>query len=339
MSNITILGAGTWGVALSRALTNGGHRVTVWSPVPGEAAELSAARVHKNLPDMPIPAAVAFTDDPAAVRGADAVVFAVPSPFVRSTAAAVREHLAPDALVVDVAKGLEEKTFFTMTGIIADEVKKDGMHDGVRLVALSGPTHAEEVARDLPTAIVAASHDTEAARQVQALFSTPFLRVYTNGDPLGVELCGALKNIVALAAGISDGLGYEDNTKAALITRGMAEITRLGRALGCDERTFAGLAGIGDLIVTCTSAHSRNHNAGFLIGQGTPADEAARRVGMVVEGLNALPAAVTLAEKHGVEMPIIAAVWRIVKQNADPRQTVRGLMCREYKDEITHYQD
>jgi len=334
MSNITILGAGTWGVALSRSLCNGGHHVTVWSPVPGEAAELAAARAHKNLPGMTIPAAVAFTDDPAAVRGADAVVFAVPSPFVRSTTAAVRPCLSPDALVVDVAKGLEEKTFFTMTEIIADEAQKDGRHAGLRLVALSGPTHAEEVARDLPTAIVAASRDERAARTVQTLFSTPFLRVYTNNDPHGVELCGAFKNIVALAAGISDGLGYEDNTKAALITRGMAEISRLGRALGCDERTFAGLAGIGDLIVTCTSTHSRNHNAGYLIGQGIAADEAVRRVGMVVEGLNALPAAVALAEKNRVEMPIIAAVWRIVKEHADPRATVRELMCREYKNEI-----
>ena len=337
MPNITILGAGTWGVALSRSLTNSGHRVTVWSPVPGEAAGLAAARVHQNLPGMTIPAAVAFTDDPAAVRGTDAVVFAVPSPFVRSTTAAVRPCLSPDALVVDVAKGLEEKTFFTMTEIIADEAQKDGRHAGLRLVALSGPTHAEEVARDLPTAIVAASRDEQAARTVQTLFSTPFLRVYTNRDPHGVELCGALKNIVALAAGISDGLGYEDNTKAALITRGMAEISRLGRAIGCDERTFAGLAGIGDLIVTCTSTHSRNHNAGLLIGQGVPAEQAARRVGMVVEGLNALPAAVALAEKNGVEMPIIAAVWRIVREHADPRATVRELMCREYKDETRRY--
>lgn len=336
MSHIVILGAGTWGTALCRSLTNDGHRVTVWSPVPGEAAGLAAARVHKNLPGMTIPAAVVFTDDPVCVKNADAVVFAVPSPYVRATAAAVRPYLAADALIADVAKGLEEKTFFTMTEIIADEVKKDGAHDAVRLVALSGPTHAEEVACDLPTAMVAASGDDAAARQIQALFSTPFLRIYTNKDPRGVELCGALKNIAALAAGISDGLGYGDNTKAALITRGMAEIARLGRSLGCDERTFAGLAGIGDLIVTCTSTHSRNHNAGFLIGQGVAADEAVRRVGMVVEGLNALPAAVDLARRRGVEMPIINAVWRIVRENADPRAMVEELMCREYKDEIDY---
>ena len=204
----------------------------------------------------------------------------------------------------------------------------------MRLVALSGPTHAEEVARDLPTTIVSASQDAEAAALVQDIFFNTCMRVYTNDDVLGVELCGALKNIIALASGVSLGLGFGDNTKAALITRGMAEITRLGLAMGCKEQTFAGLAGIGDLIVTATSQHSRNNRCGMLMGQGVPPQEAVKQVGMVVEGINAIPAAVALMKKHGVEMPIIRAVDALVKGEVSPADTVAMLMDRGKKPEI-----
>ena len=330
MKKIGVLGAGTWGMALARMLCNSGHSITVWSALEQEIEEFSATRRHPNLPEMVIPDEIVFTKKIEEVcREQDILLFAVPSVFVRSTARQAAPYVADGQIIVDVAKGIEADTLFTMTQIISDELK----NPTVKLVALSGPTHAEEVARDLPTTIVSACEDTEAALLVQTVFSNTCMRVYTNEDVLGVELCGAMKNIMALGSGIALGLGYGDNTKAALITRGMAEITRLGTAMGCQSQTFYGLAGIGDLIVTATSVHSRNNRCGMLLGQGVPPQEAVKQVGMVVEGIHALTAAMRLAEKYRVDMPIVQAVNAVVNEGADPRSEVMALMHREQRPE------
>ncbi len=333
--SIGILGAGTWGVALARLLQRNGHAVTVWSKFPQEADALASTRVHPNLPGLTISEEIAFTSDVQTVcQDKDILLFAVPSVFVRSTAALAAEFIPDGQIIVDVAKGIEPDTLLTMTEVIRDELCKDGRHDQVKLVALSGPTHAEEVALDMPTAIVSACKDMAVAETVQDAFMNTCMRTYTNADVLGVELCGALKNIMALAAGISAGLGHGDNAKALLITRGMAEITRLGLAMGCSEQTFYGLAGIGDLIVTATSVHSRNNRCGMLLGQGMKPDEAIRAVGMVVEGINALPAAMQLAQRYGVEMPIVAGVNAVVTGAIPPAELGLALMTRDKTSEV-----
>ena len=291
---------------------------------------LQKTREHPRLPGVILPEELAVTGQlQEACAQQELVVFAVPSVFIRATARQARAWLGTEPLLVSVAKGIEAGSFLTMTEIIAEELGADPR----RLTALSGPTHAEEVSRDLPSAIVCAGQDMATAMQVQAVFSNAVLRAYTNPDVRGVELCGALKNIIALAAGISDGIGFGDNAKAAIITRGMAEIARLGRAMGCEEHTFYGLAGIGDLIVTATSRHSRNNRAGYLIGCGKSAEDAVREVGMVVEGLNALPAAMGLSARYGIELPIIFAVNEIVQHDGDRRELVHRLMTRQYKRE------
>ena len=331
MAKIGVLGAGTWGMALARMLQLSGNEVTVWSALEREVEEFSATRRHPNLPGMEIPEEILFTKDMEEVcREKEILLFAVPSPFVRATARKAAKYVQDHQIIVDVAKGIEADTLFTMTQIIADELK----NPAVKLVALSGPTHAEEVAKDLPTTIVSACEDLAAAERVQQVFGNTCMRVYTNDDVLGVELCGAMKNIMALASGVALGLGYGDNTKAALITRGMAEITRLGIAMGCKSQTFAGLAGIGDLIVTATSVHSRNNRCGMLLGQGVPPQEAVKQVGMVVEGINALPAAMRLAQKYGVEMPLATAVNAVVNLGADPKDAVAKLMSRDQISEV-----
>lgn len=329
MSNISILGAGTWGVALARMLSVNGHRVSVWARRPESLHQLDTDRRHPHLPQTELPADIRFSSDLALhAREAEIVVFAVPSVAVRATARLLAPHIDHEVLLVDAAKGIEPGSLLSMTAVIADEMEKAQKAQLVRLAALSGPTHAEEVSRDMPSAIVAASEDTEAAETVRRVFGNPAMRVYTSSDLRGVELCGALKNIIALAAGISTGLGHGDNTKAALVTRGLAEIGRLGVAMGCRWETFMGLAGVGDLIVTATSPHSRNNRAGLLIGQGRSAKEAEAELGMVVEGLNALDAAMTLAEKYQVEMPITFAVNAIVHEGKDAQQAVDELMLR-----------
>ena len=333
MAEIGILGAGTWGMALTRMLANEGHKTTVWSALPEEIETYSKTRRQPNLPGMIIPDSVRFTKEIAdACTGKDILLFAVPSVFVRATAKAAAPFIPEGQIVVDVAKGIEPESLFTMTQVIADAMEGKS----VRLVALSGPTHAEEVAQDLPTTIVAASSDTEAAKTVQQVFMNDVMRVYTNEDVLGVELCGALKNIIALASGAALGLGYGDNTKAALITRGMHEITLLGVAMGCDERTFYGLAGIGDLIVTATSEHSRNNRCGHLIGEGMKPADAVVKVGMVVEGINAIPAALQLKQKYGIEMPLVDAIDAVVNHDADPKKTVHDLMTRAPRSELEY---
>lgn len=330
MKRIGVLGAGTWGMALARMLCISGHAVTVWSALPQEVEEFAATRRHPNLPGMVIPDEIAFTGQINTVcTGKDILLFAVPSPYVRATARKAAPFIRDGQIIVDVAKGIEAETLMTMTQIIADEVR----NPTVKLVALSGPTHAEEVAKDLPTTIVSACEDPVVAEQVQDVFFNTCMRVYTNEDVLGVELSGAMKNVIALAAGIAVGLGYGDNTKAAIMTRGIAEIARLGVAMGCNAATFLGLAGIGDLIVTATSVHSRNNRCGILLGQGVPPQEAIAQVGMVVEGINALPAVMRLAQKYAVELPIVVAVNDVVNGTCTPTEVVGRLMARQKKSE------
>lgn len=332
MTKIAVFGAGTWGIALARLLAVNGRDVTVWSAIPAELKSLSTTRRHPNLPGMELPSTMHYTADIAeACAGRDILLFAVPSPFVRSTAKKAAKYIPEGQLIVDVAKGVEDKTLMTMSEIIEDELAKAGRT--ARVVALSGPTHAEEVARDMPTLIVAASEDEAAAKAVQKAFTAPNFRVYTNTDRRGTELGGAIKNVVALAVGIALGLGYGDNAKAALITRGNAELTRLGLAMGCKPETFAGLSGMGDLIVTCTSMHSRNLHAGMLLGRGKSADEAKAEVGQVVEGINALPAACRLAKKYKVEMPIVQSVDAILSGKLEARNALAALMGRDLKHE------
>ncbi len=333
-TTIGILGSGTWGIALARLLHRNGHDVTVWSKFPKEIENLSATRTHPALPGLVIPETVHFTCDLQTVAsGKDILLFAVPSIAIRQTAESARPFIPDRQIIVDVAKGIEPDTLMTMTEVIRDELSKDGQHDHVKLVALSGPTHAEEVALDMPTSIVSACTDMQVAETVQDVFMNTCMRTYTNTDVLGVELCGAMKNIEALAVGISSGLGNGDNARAALITRGIAEISRLGLKMGCAEYTFGGLAGIGDLIVTATSMHSRNNRCGILIGQGVPPQEAVRQVG-TVEGINALPAAMQLMERYQVEMPIAKAVNAVVKGEISAKDMALALMTRDKTSEV-----
>ena len=332
MIKIAVFGAGTWGIALARLLAVNGRDVTVWSAIPAELKSLSTTHRHPNLPGMELPSAMHYTADIAeACKGKDILLFAVPSPFVRATAKKAAPHIPEGQLIVDVAKGVEDKTLMTMSEIIEDELAKQKRT--ARVVALSGPTHAEEVARDMPTLIVAASEDEEAAKAVQKAFSTPTFRVYTNTDRRGTELGGAVKNVIALAVGIALGLGYGDNAKAALITRGNAELSRLGIAMGCRSETFSGLSGMGDLIVTCTSMHSRNLHAGMLLGRGKTAEEAKAEVGQGVEGINALPAARRLARKYKVDMPIVQSVDAILSGRLAAGDALATLMGRGLKRE------
>ncbi len=335
MANIGVLGAGTWGTALARMLAVNGHVVTMWSALPQELVELEKTHKHKNLPGCTLPDSIHYTPEIREIcQGRDILLFAVPSPYVRSTARACLDYLDPFQVIVDVAKGIEPGTLMTMSQVILSEVKTKAGLQGVRVVALSGPTHAEEVSLDLPTAIVASSEDMAAADKAQDIFMNPNFRVYTNSDVIGVELGGAVKNIIALACGMSCGLGYGDNARAALITRGAAEISRLAPVCGGSAGTIAGLAGIGDLIVTCTSIHSRNFRAGVLLGQGKSCEEAVKEVGTVVEGLNALPGVRALEAKYKVEMPIVDMVNAIVNGEVPVRDAVDKLMGRRKTTEF-----
>ncbi len=332
MKKIAVFGAGTWGMALAHALIGDGHAVTVWSALPEELVTLARTHQHPHLPGVKLAETISYEPDISrACCGRDLLLFAVPSPYLRSTVTAAKPYIQDGQLIVDVAKGIEPDTLMTMTEIIADVLSDTAPH--ARIVALSGPTHAEEVVAGLPTAIVSACADVEAAREVQDIFMSLQFRVYVNHDARGVELCGALKNVIALAAGISHGLGFGDNSRAAIITRGIAEISRLGAAMGCCHETFMGLAGIGDLIVTCTSEHSRNNQVGTLIGRGVPLEDAIRSVGMVVEGVNALPAAMALSKRYHVELPIISAVNMILSGRVSPEDAVNALMGRAKKEE------
>lgn len=328
--DISVIGAGSWGTALAKLLSVNGHKVTVYSAIPSEIDMLRGSHEQKEkLPGVILPDDMVFTTDIAeACENKDVIVLAVPSPFTRSTARLMKDHVSDDSIIVSVAKGLEDETFSTLSEIIKDET-------GARhIVVLCGPTHAEEVGMGVPTAIVAGSKDIKDAELVQDIFMNDSFRVYTSDDPYGMELGGALKNVIALAAGIGDGLGYGDNTKAALITRGIHEIARLGVTCGGKRETFEGLTGIGDLIVTCASMHSRNRRAGILIGKGRSADEAMAEVKQVVEGVYSAKAAMHLAKKHGVSMPIIEQVNLVLFDGKDPAEAMYDLMRRDKKAEV-----
>ena len=330
MSSVSILGAGTWGVALARTLCLAGHEITVWSKFEEEVNMLSSKRQHNNLPNTDIPKEILFTTDlKATCDGKEFIICAVPSVFMRSTISLAREYISSSQIIVNVTKGIEDETLYTMSEVIRDEICKEGKHEEVSIVTLSGPPHAEEVDRDMPTAIVSACVYYEVSQLVKKLFSNTCIRVYTSTDIRGVEICGALKNVIALAAGISTGLGYGDNTLAALLTRGLAEIEELGMAMGCQKPTFSGLAGMGDLIVTATSKHSRNNRCGFLIGQGNEVSDAISKVGMIVEGINALPAAMKLADYFSIDMPITRTVNSIINGNIKADVAAKKLMEQE----------
>lgn len=331
MAKIGMIGAGSWGIALTWLLTNNGHQVTVWSALEDEIKMLCEKREHTSkLPGVLLPESVSFTTElEKAVVGMELLVLAVPSPFVRSTAHQLKDIAEEGQIIVNVAKGIEEKTLMTLSEVIEEEIPQ------AQVAVLSGPSHAEEVGKGVPTTIVAGAKTKKAAEKIQNIFMSPVFRVYTSPDVLGIELGAALKNVVALAAGIADGLGYGDNTKAALITRGITEISRLGMAMGGRRETFFGLSGIGDLIVTCASMHSRNRRAGILIGQGHTMEEAMEEVKMVVEGVYSARAAVGLAEKHHVSLPIIEQVNQVLFYGKPAADAVGELMLRDKKIEIT----
>jgi glycerol-3-phosphate dehydrogenase len=334
MKSIGILGSGTWGTALANLLTSIGHDVTLWSKFEQEIDDLIKTKRHRNLPNVVINENIHFTSDiKEAVIDKDVIVIATPSIFVRDTASLIKECINSNQIIVTVAKGVEKGTLMTTSEIIHDVLKEKD----VPVVALSGPTHAEEVAIGLPTLIVSACEKIEYAEAIQDIFySDQCLRVYTNQDVLGVELCGALKNIIALAAGMSDGLGFGDNAKAALITRGLREITKIGLAMGANVNTFSGLTGIGDIVVTATSVHSRNHKAGYLLGQGYSLQETLEKVGMVVEGLNSLDAALELEKKYDLQLPIIDTVAAIIAGKTKVKDAVTKLFARKKQNEIAY---
>ncbi len=328
---ISVLGAGSWGTALAVLLCKNGHEVTLWSIDQREVAMIDEKREQiEKLPGVRIPDCIAVSNDlESSMQGKEMLILAVPSIFVRSTAKMMQPYIEPGQIVVNVAKGIEEETLMNMTDVIEDEIPQ------VKVAVLSGPSHAEEVGRGIPTTVVVGAKDKETAECVQDAFMSAMFRVYTSPDMVGIELGAALKNVIALAAGIIDGLGYGDNTKAALITRGIAEITRLGMAMGGRAETFSGLSGIGDLIVTCTSTHSRNHNAGYLIGQGKSYQEAMDEVKMVVEGVYSAKAALKLAQKYGVEVPITEQVNHVLFDGVPAKEAVLSLLVRDRKSEST----
>lgn len=324
-----VIGSGAWGTALALVLLENGNDVTLWSYAEEESRVLRETRENPLLKGVPLPETLRFTTDMGVVRGCKVVVLATPSFAVRQTARQLAPLLDEGAILVSVSKGIEKDTSLTLTQVIESEVGK-----GHPLVALSGPSHAEEVGRRIPTTVVSASENKAAAELVQDLFMNERFRVYASDDVVGVELAAALKNVIALCAGCCDGMGLGDNTKAALMTRGLSEIARLGEAMGGRKETFAGLAGVGDLIVTCTSMHSRNRRCGILVGQGKPVDEARKEVGAVVEGYYAAATAKTLADKMGVEMPITEAAYEVLYHGKNVRAVLNELMTRAKKQEI-----
>ena len=332
---IGVLGAGTWGIALAALLDANNHDVTVWSALPDEIDLLEATGVHRNLPNIKLRDSIKYTKDiEQAIAGKEMVLFVVPSSFIRVTARKAAPYIENGTILVTAAKGMESGSLMTMTEVISNELDELRQDLKYNLAALSGPTHAEEVAAGMPTSIVSACDDEEISTKIAEVFANSCMRVYTNSDVKGVEICGAMKNIIALAAGINNGMGLGDNSKAMLMTRGIAEITRLGLAMGCDRKTFMGLAGIGDLIVTCTSQHSRNNRCGQLIGMGIPYEKARDEIGMVVEGYYALEAAMEISRKYGVELPITEAVYKVIKEGLSPKEAMLTLMTRDLKSEL-----
>ncbi|HCS11029.1 MAG TPA: NAD(P)H-dependent glycerol-3-phosphate dehydrogenase [Clostridiales bacterium] len=326
---ITLLGGGSWGTALSKLLSENGHNITVWLRDEAQVRELTEKRVNeKYLPKVKIPENIVFTSNiNEAVKEAEILLLVTPTQMVRGVLKQIKDEYKDGKIIINASKGIERGTMKLVSGIVKEETKNS------TFAVLSGPSHAEEVGLSMPTAITIACEDKDVAEELQDIFMSSYFRVYTNEDVIGAELGGALKNIIALGAGISDGIGYGDNAKAALMNRGIVEIARLGIAMGADVHTFYGLTGIGDLIVTCTSKHSRNWNAGYLIGQGLTKDEAIKKIGMVVEGIPTTYAAYELSDKLNVDMPIVDAMYDVLENNADVKETVNKLMLRDKKEE------
>lgn len=323
MSKIAVIGAGTWGTALAVLLSDNKHDVTLCTVFTEEAEALNATRRHKNLPGLTINEDIKITSGLNESTNAEILVLAVPSVYTRGTAKKLKEFYKEGQIIVNVSKGIEESSLKTLDVQIKEEIP------GAIVAVLSGPSHAEEVANKLPTTCVVGADNIEVASYIQNVFMSPVFRVYTSPDIIGIEIGAALKNVIALSAGIADGLGYGDNTKAALITRGIKEISELGEKMGGCKQTFYGLSGIGDLIVTCASMHSRNRRAGILIGKGYSLEEACNEVNMVVEGVYSAKAAKSLAEKYGVEMPIVSEVNAVLFDNKSAKEAVDNLMLRQ----------
>lgn len=330
MANITVLGSGAFGLALALMCRNAGHEVTVWSKFAAELEEIRTTGESSKLKGVKIPADILLTTDICCASGKDVVIVGIPSSFVRSVAKEVAPCLTPETVLVDTSKGLEAGSFKRMSEVLREECPNNP------IVVLTGPSHAEELSLGIPTTVVAACEDVRYAEYIQDIFTTGTLRIYVNIDVIGCELGGAMKNIIALGCGISDGLGFGDNTKAALMTRGIHEITSLGLAMGAEFDTFSGLTGIGDLIVTCTSIHSRNRRAGILIGQGATPEEAVRQVG-TVEGYYCCEVTYGLAKKMGVNMPITEELYHLLFEKGDVRESMRKLMGRPNRHECEHY--
>lgn len=327
--NISVIGSGTWGCALCAILADKGNKMTLWSYFAHESESLKETGMVPNLPDFVMPEGIEYTSDlETATKDMDVIVMVTPSAAIGKTAENMAKFVKDGAVIVCASKGFDGETQKTLTETIKEKIPQ------CAVAALSGPSHAEEVAKKLPTTLVAASESEDVREMLQELFMTDYLRIYTNEDIQGVEIGGALKNVIALCAGISDGLGFGDNAKAALMTRGISEIARLGAAMGAKTTTFAGLSGVGDLIVTCTSMHSRNRRAGILIGQGKSCDEAMKEVNMVVEGVYATKEAYKLSKKYNVEMPIIEEVYGVLFEGKSAKDTVKNLMTRSRKNEI-----
>jgi glycerol-3-phosphate dehydrogenase (NAD(P)+) len=323
---IAVVGSGAWGTALAIRLHKNGHNVTVWSYNPNSIPQMEATRINPRLPGVVLPEGLRFSPDYSCVSGCPMVIIAVPSFPLRSVCKGIAPYLDKSAVIVSVTKGIEDKTGLRMSQVIEQET-------GRKVVVLTGPTHAEEVSRDIPTGILAACADKALAELVQDAFMSDHFRVYTSPDPVGAELGAALKNVIALCAGVTDGLGFGDNTKALLMTRGLTEMARLGVSLGASKDSFAGLSGIGDLIVTCTSMHSRNRRAGILIGQGKSVREAMQEVGAVVEGYYSAKGAYELGKRQGIDMPITEAAFQVLYEGADPRTVCSELLLRRKKSE------
>lgn len=327
MAGISILGAGGFGISLAVMAQNEGHSVTLWTKFENEAESLTESRCNERLlPSVKIPDGVKITADINDVKDAQLVIMAVPSFAVRETAKRLKGVLPPSTVVANVGKGLEDGSLKRLSQVISEEIPNP-------IVVISGPSHAEEIAKGVPTTVVAASSSRESAMLVQDILMNRTLRIYTNDDIIGVELGGALKNVIALCAGVTDGLGLGDNSKAALMTRGITEIARLGVAMGAKTETFAGLSGIGDLIVTCTSMHSRNRRAGILIGQGMSAPEAVKQIGMTVEGYMCTKSAYELAKRAKVDMPIIEEAYNVLYLGKSPKDGLKDLMDRPKRHE------
>ena len=333
MANVLVLGAGTWGAVIANLLTKNGHNVTCWARNENLINSLSKMHIHNKLPGIVFDARNNFTTDfDNSFIDKDVIVYAIPSNAFREVASRSMRYINENQYLISLTKGMEDKTLFTMSEVLEDELKINNINND-KVVVLSGPTHAEEVGKDFPSMIVSASKNIDAAKCVQDIFMNENFRVYTNTDIKGVEICAAFKNIIALASGILAGLGFGDNIKAAVITRGLTEMIRVGDAIGCNKDTFYGLAGVGDMIVTATSTNSRNYNCGRLLGEGMKTKDALEKIGMVVEGINFVPKAIEIRDKYNLDLPITTGVYEIVFNNKNAKDITSLLMTRSKKAE------